>query len=93
MGVLPYADGGIVGSIQPYTVDNSTSYTADGAFTQPIQVHLGGMQFSFNGANVQNPESIMRAIRDQMPQVANEVCEAIAILIKQSFSNLAAAQI
>lgn len=93
MGVLPYADGGIVGSIQPYTVDNSTSYTADGAFTQPIQVNLGGMQFSFNGANVQSPESIMRAIRDQMPQVANEVCEAIAILIKQSFSNLAAAQI
>ncbi len=93
MGVLPYADGGIVGSIQPYTVDNRISYTTDGAFTQPIQVNLGGMQFSFNGANVQNPESIMQAIRDQMPQVANEVCEAIAILIKQSFGNLAAAQI
>lgn len=86
LGVLPYADGGIVGS-QSYT-PQTVSYSADNS-AAGVAINMGGLNFSFEGVDVRNPENVIQAIRAQMPQVANELCQMIANLIPKSFGNMA----
>lgn len=58
--------------------------------SNPISVNLGGINFTFNGSGTMDKESIMQIIREQMPEIADEVAETIAEALKKLFPNMKA---
>jgi phage-related tail protein len=49
-------------------------------------INLGGINVNVNGGN--SAESVVEAIRGQMPVIANELCEAIAPQLTRAYSNM-----
>lgn len=87
LGVMPYADGGMAGS-QSY-LPQTVRYSGDNAAAAGVSINMGGLNFNFEGVDAGNPDSIIQAIRAQMPQIANELCRMIANALPKSFGNMA----
>lgn len=50
---------------------------------------LGGVNITINGGtNLNDGKAIVKAIREQMPTIADELCEEIAIGVKKAFDNM-----
>lgn len=56
----------------------------------PVSVTLtGGVNITINGGtNLNDGKAIVKAIREQMPTIADELCEEIAIGVKKAFDNM-----
>ncbi len=81
LGMLPkHANGGIFGGNVNYKelLEGSGKNQNQESFSKGITIHLGGMNFTFTGANTTDKEGIMTVIRQQMPNIANEIAETIA---------------
>lgn len=61
--------------------------------TAPITINLGGMSFTFTGVNTGDNASIIAAVREQMPTIANEMCETIAAALQKVFGNMAPGEV
>lgn len=57
---------------------------------QTPSINLGGINISVSGGN---GTEVMEAIRAQMPEVANELCEYIATALGRSFGNMATGEV
>ena len=57
---------------------------------QAPSVNLGGININVSGGN---GTEVMEAIRAQMPEVANELCEYIATALGRSFGNMATGEV
>lgn len=57
---------------------------------QTPSINLGGINISVSGGN---GTEVMEAIRAQMPDVANELCEYIATALGRSFGNMATGEV
>ena len=55
-----------------------------------ITISLGGMNFTFTGNTAADKESIITTIRQQMPEIANEVAETIAKELQKLLPNMKA---
>lgn len=83
MGIPMMAKGGIVGG-----GSDGSEIAAVGVSAGGISVSLGGMSFTIQ-AGSGDSESIINAIKANMPSVANEVANAIAAALEQTYSNMA----
>ena len=54
----------------------------------PLSISLGGMNFTINGTDTANGESIVAAIRAQLPSVTNEIAAMLSQLLSDSYSNM-----
>ena len=54
----------------------------------PLSISLGGMNFTINGTDTANGESIVAAIRAQLPNVTNEIAAMLSQLLSDSYSNM-----
>jgi len=57
---------------------------------QTPSISLGGINITVSGGN---GTEVMEAIRSQMPEVANELCEYIATALGRSFGNMATGEV
>lgn len=57
---------------------------------QAPSINLGGININVSGGN---GTEVMEAIRAQMPEVANELCEYIATALGRSFGNMATGEV
>lgn len=103
-GVYTHTQGGIFGDISKSKKVNSLIYQqavsnnkeadekqTSSQISAPVDIsniHLGGINFTFNGNGNQDKESIMQVIRQQMPEIANEVAEEIAKVLQKKFANM-----
>lgn len=51
-------------------------------------VYLGGVNFTFNGTEANSREGIMKVIKEQMPDIADEIAGTIAVNIQRIFANM-----
>ena len=51
-------------------------------------VYLGGVNFTFNGTKANSREGIMKVIKEQMPDIADEIAGTIAVNIQRIFANM-----
>ncbi len=92
LGMLPkHAQGGIFGGSVDYKsmfdeAENKQQTTQSNSIT----INLGGMNFTFTGNATGDKESIIATIRQQMPEIANEVAEAIAKELQKLLPNMKA---
>ena len=76
LGTLPkHARGGIFGRSTDYKSMFEETQNKQEATPSNITISLGGMNFTFTGTGTNDKESIVAAIRQQMPEIANEVAE------------------
>lgn len=55
----------------------------------PISITLGGINITLNGStDFSNSRSIINAIRAELPEITNELCEQMARMLQQVFSNM-----
>ena len=76
LGVRMYADGGIVGG-------EAIASAPSGAMVQ-----VGGVQISIDVHGGGDAASVVAAIKEKMPEVANAVAEQIARNLEKSYSNM-----
>ena len=94
LGVRAYANGGIAGDTQQsYIPDNPVTYSSDSSSVTPVNINLGGMNFSFSGSDLRNEESVVNAFRNQMPKIANELCELVAKMLGRTYESMSSAQV
>ena len=92
LGMLPkHAQGGIFGGSADYKsmfeeAENKQQTTQ----SSNITISLGGMNFTFTGNGTGEKESIIATIRQQMPEIANEVAETIAKELQKVLPNMKA---
>ena len=92
VGMLPnHAQGGIFGGSADYKsmfeeAENKQQTTQ----SSNITISLGGMNFTFTGNGTGEKESIIATIRQQMPEIANEVAETIAKELQKVLPNMKA---
>ena len=92
LGMLPkHAQGGIFGGSADYKsmfeeAENKQQTTQSSSIT----ISLGGMNFTFTGNGTEEKESIIAVIRQQMPEIANEVAETIAKELQKVLPNMKA---
>ena len=48
---------------------------------------IGGLNFTINTSS-ENPEGLVESLREEMPKIANEVADTIAVRLKQAYSNM-----
>ncbi len=88
LGMLPkHAQGGIFGGSIDYKSMFDVAENKQ-QMTQSITISLGGMNFTFTGSGTEDKESIISVIRQQMPEIANEVAETIAKELQKLFPNM-----
>lgn len=91
LGTLPkHAQGGIFGGGIDYKsmfeeVENKKETTPSN-----ITISIGGMNFTFASNAIGDKESIVATIRQQMPEIANEVAETIAKELQKLLPNMKA---
>ena len=86
--MLPkHAQGGIFGGSIDYKSMFDVAENKQ-QMTQSITISLGGMNFTFTGSGTEDKESIISVIRQQMPEIANEVAETIAKELQKLFPNM-----
>ena len=92
LGMLPkHAQGGIFGgSIDYKSMFDEAENKQQTTQSNSITINLGGMNFTFTGNTVEDKESIITTIRQQMPEIANEVAEAIAKELQKLLPNMKA---
>lgn len=83
MGIPMMAKGGIVSGGSDSSESAFVGVSAGG-----ISVSLGGMNFTIQ-AGSGDSQSILDAIKANMPSIANEVAETIAAALEQTYSNMA----
>ncbi len=91
LGMLPkHANGGIFGGNVNYKelLERSRKNQNQEGFSKGITIHLGGMNFTFTGAGSADKEGILTVIRQQMPDIANEVAETIAKELQKLLLNM-----
>ena len=92
LGMLPkHAQGGIFGGSADYKsmfeeAENKQQTTQ----SSNITISLGGMNFTFTSGGTDDKESIIAVIRQQMPEIANEVAETIAKELQKVLPNMKA---
>lgn len=92
LGMLPkHAQGGMFGGSVDYKsmfdkAENKQQTTQSNSIT----INLGGMNFTFAGNATGDKESIIATIRQQMPEIANEVAETIAKELQKLLPNMKA---
>ena len=87
--IKEHARGGIFGKGASYNPSREND-SGEIFVNTPITVNLGGMTFTFNGASGSDKNSIMETIRQQMPEIADDVANTIAEALKGVFPNLKA---
>ena len=91
LGILPkHARGGIFGGSIDYKSMFEKVENKKEATPSSITISLGGMNFTFTGNAAGDKESIIAMIRQQMPQIANEVAETIAKELQKLLPNMKA---
>ncbi len=92
LGMLPkHAQGGIFGgSIDYKSMFDEAENKQQTTQASSITISLGGMNFTFTGSGTSDKESIITTIRQQMPEIANEVAEAIAKELQKLLPNMKA---
>lgn len=90
LGTLPkHARGGIFGGVvKPFNQTTKESSNSESGVIPPVTVNLGGMNFSFQGADGESREGVMTAIRAEMPQITNELADELAKVLAKVFSNM-----
>ncbi len=91
LGMLPkHANGGIFGGNVNYKelLEGSKKNQNQEGFSKGITIHLGSMNFTFTGAGSADKEGILTVIRQQMPDIANEVAETIAKELQKLLLNM-----
>ena len=48
---------------------------------------IGGINFTINTSS-ESPEGLVESLREEMPKIANEVADTIAVRLKQAYSNM-----
>lgn len=84
LGVSAYADGGMPVSYRNNSGANAANFNSNGlnglVGSNTPSISLGGVEVNLNIPNgVTDTEGIVDAIRQQMPDIANEICRYIAI--------------
>lgn len=84
LGVRAYADGGMPTSYRDNSSGNAAILASNAANmisgTNTPSITLGGVEVNLNIPNgVNDADGILQAIREQMPDIANEICRYIAI--------------
>ena len=88
LGILPkHSQGGIYEAIGQARQTGSSMQAAYASNT-PVSVQMGGMNFVFNGVDTSSKEGILQSIRQEMPEIANEMAEALAKMLQQVFPNM-----
>ena len=91
LGMLPkHARGGIFGGSIDYKSMFEKVENKKEATPSSITISLGGMNFTFTGNTAADKESIITTIRQQMPEIANEVAETIAKELQKLLPNMKA---
>ncbi len=91
LGTLPkHARGGIFGGSIDYKSMFDEAENKKEAIPSSITISLGGMNFTFTGNTAADKESIITTIRQQMPEIANEVAETIAKELQKLLPNMKA---
>ena len=92
LGMLPkHAQGGIFGgSIDYKSMFDEAENKQQTTQSNSITINLGGMNFTFTGNATGDKESIIATIRQQMPEIANEVAETIAKELQKLLPNMKA---
>lgn len=91
LGTLPkHARGGIFGGSIDYKSMFEEVESKKEATPSSITISLGGMNFTFTGNTAADKESIITTIRQQMPEIANEVAETIAKELQKLLPNMKA---
>ena len=91
LGILPkHARGGIFGGSIDYKSMFEKVENKKEATPSSITISLGGMNFTFTGNATGDKESIIATIKQQMPQIANEVAETIAKELQKLLPNMKA---
>ena len=92
LGMLPkHAQGGIFGgSIDYKSMFDEAENKQQTTQSNSITINLGGMNFTFTSSGMSDKESIVTTIRQQMPEIANEVAEAIAKELQKLLPNMKA---
>ena len=91
LGTLPkHARGGIFGGSIDYKSMFDEAENKKEAIPSNITISIGGMNFTFAGNATGDKESIITTIRQQMPEIANEVAETIAKELQKLLPNMKA---
>ncbi len=91
LGMLPkHAQGGIFGGSIDYKSMFEEVENKKEATPSNITISIGGMNFTFASNATGDKESIVTTIRQQMPEIANEVAETIAKELQKLLPNMKA---
>lgn len=102
LGIYPHAKGGIFGSftmprkksyLYQQMEENEDMKETKEAMETPAKIDIGGVQlgginFTFQGTEANSREGIMTVIKEQMPNIADEIAATIAINIQKVFANM-----
>ena len=87
LGLLrEHAKGGVFG--KSYINSSKDTNTQSTDINAPININLGGMTFTFGGGTGEN--NIVELIKEQMPEIADEVANTIAEALERIFPNMRA---
>lgn len=91
LGMLPkHAQGGVFGGSTDYKSMFEEAENKKETTLGNITISIGGMNFTFTGDGTGEKESIIGTIRQQMPEIANEVAETIAKELQKLLPNMKA---
>lgn len=100
LGTIPqHAEGGIFGDAgyrkvpkvynTPLNFDDLESSNNISNIKTPISINLGGINITIEGnTDFRDNKSIVKAIREEMPTIANDLCEQIATMLQKVFDNM-----
>lgn len=90
LGLIPkHAKGGIFGNIINKSDENET-FGNNTSLSAPVTVNLGGVTITINASGGDNGRDVMEIIRKNMPEISNDVADAIAKALLKLFPNMKA---
>ena len=73
-----------------YQQIEETARETETTMSMPPQIQTGDMNFNFtfHGTDTNSQEEIMKVIKVQMPEIADEIAGTIAVNIQRIFANM-----
>lgn len=102
LGVRPYADGGVLDapsaghqgvSYRKFSDDHAPQSSGGVIVTssgigQPIKIDLGGIHFEVKVENASDPSAVVRIIRENLGNIADDLCQNIMRALAPVFGNM-----